>query len=383
VHDWEAGTIESAKNAIAVEPCPDGWSKSVVHSEVTFHQIAPYIGKLKSSIAHSLIEAFTRKGQTIYDPFCGAGTIAFEAWLSGRNCVANDLSVYACLITKAKLFPPASLEQALKRLSQTGYEAVQRLPRIHLDAVPPEVSAFFHPQTLREILAWVAAAINRNDNFLLASLLGILHHQRPGFLSFPSSHTVPYLRKKLFPSERFPQLYNYRTVQDRLERKVRRSFKRVAELDRRLIRKCYCKDASRLVPTIPVDAIITSPPYMRQLDYGRDNRLRLWFLGISDWLSLDKQISPREDNFLKVMADSLELWKTVLKRGKYCILVLGDTISRRFRKPLPAVILDIALQTVGGYELVKQVSSVIPEQRRVRRNHRGSRMEIVLVLRRT
>jgi hypothetical protein len=33
---------------------------------------------------------------------------------------------------------------------------------------------------------------------LLASMLGILHHQRPGFLSFPSSHLIPYnVRRKL------------------------------------------------------------------------------------------------------------------------------------------------------------------------------------------
>src|SRR5688572_29273192 len=53
----------------AVMPCPEHWRESVVYSECSLHQIAPFIGKLKSSIARSLIETYTEKGQTIYDPF--------------------------------------------------------------------------------------------------------------------------------------------------------------------------------------------------------------------------------------------------------------------------------------------------------------------------
>ena len=73
--------------------------------------------------------------------------------------------------------------------------------------VPMWVREFFHPETLRETLAWTLTLRERRRWFLLASLLGILHHQRPGFLSFPSSHTVPYLRKKAFPPAKFPELY--------------------------------------------------------------------------------------------------------------------------------------------------------------------------------
>ena len=52
---------------------------------------------------------------------------------------------------------------------------------------------------------------------------------------------------------------------------------------------------------------------MRQLDYAQDNRLRLWFLGVSDHTGLDNVISPRKSTFLKLIKKCLEKWKTLLK----------------------------------------------------------------------
>jgi len=90
------------------------WAGSALLAESTLHQLSPYIGKLKSSIAGSLISQFTEAGDFIYDPFSGSGTVALEAWTAGRNIVANDLSPYAALLTRAKLFPYATLQEALK-----------------------------------------------------------------------------------------------------------------------------------------------------------------------------------------------------------------------------------------------------------------------------
>lgn len=362
--------------------CPEHWRESVVYSECTLHQVAPFIGKLKSSIARSLVEAYTKKGQTVYDPFCGSGGIALESWIAGRNVIANDLSPYALLLTRAKLHPVANLNAALERISDAATHVQEVLPTVSTKQVPQWVTEFFHQDTLREILAWVATLRQRKEHQLLAALFGILHHQRPGFLSFPSSHTVPYLREHLFPRKQFPLLYAYRSVRDRLERKLRRTFKRVPQLDRSVKRRVCENDASIFAPPVAIDAIISSPPYMQQLDYGRDNRLRLWFLGIDDWQGLDDLVSPSEEKFLEVMRMSFILWKQLLGRDKHCVLVLGDSFSRRLKQPIPSVIAEMATREVGGYKLVSQTTSIIPKKRRVRRDCRGNRSETVLVLKR-
>ena len=353
------------------------WAGSVCHTEWTFHQLSPYIGKSKSSMAAALVREFTLPGNTVYEPFSGCGSIAFESWVAGCNVIANDLSPYASLLTRAKLFPNGSLELALDALHRAA-AAIKKEAKPDLRSVPKWVREFFHPDTLREILTWTAVLRRRRNWFLLACLMGILHHQRPGFLSFPSSHSVPYLRLRKFPHEQFPEMYKYRSLVDRLERKVARAFRRVPELDYDVRRSCYSQDAARFSPG-QVDVILTSPPYMRQLDYGRDNRLRLWFLGCHDSDALDKSVSPPESDFLYLMRECFRRWKDALKSEGTCVLVMGDACSRENRSALPDAVTQLAHD--NGFIFSDQRTDVIPSDRRVRRGITGSLSETILVLR--
>jgi hypothetical protein len=118
---------------------------------------------------------------------------------------------------------------------------------------------------------------------------------------------------------------------------------------------------------------------MRQLDYARDNRLRLWFLGVQDSRALDGEISPRKEAFLKLMGQCFKKWKTVLKPEKYCILVVGDGSSELEDANLPMLISGIAVQ--AGYTHVLDHTEAIPNERRVRRGLTGSTSETIFVLR--
>jgi hypothetical protein len=357
----------------------DAWTGSAWQTESTIHQLAPYIGKTKSTMAASLIGRHTRPGDIVFDPFSGCGTVAFEAWLAGRHVIANDLSPYANLLTRAKLFPYRSIDDA-RRDYQKVRRRVASVEPSDLRRVPVWVREFFHPRTLKEVLAWTDLLVAERRWFLLACLMGILHHQRPGFLSFPSSHTVPYLRIKKFPPHQFPELYEYRSVEDRLEAKIDRAFRRVPALDFGISRRCFSRSADQLVLSAHVDAILTSPPYMRQLDYGRDNRLRLWFLGCRDWDALDKAVSPRESEFLDLMRKCFGLWRNGLKRNGLCVLVIGDESSRAGCVELPDKVAQIATEE-HGFSLVSSHTDAIPNERRVRRGISGSTSETVLVLR--
>ena len=366
----------------ALHALAPNWAGSAWHTESTFHQLSPYIGKTKSSMASSLIAEFSNANDLVYDPFSGCGTIAFEAWRSGRHVVANDLSPYASLLTRAKLFPYPSLDHALSDIRRLARHLSPPGTTPSLDTVPPWVRQFFHCDTLHEVLMWVDALRAKRRWFLLACLMGILHHQRPGFLSFPSSHTIPYLRTTKFPPQQYPRLYEYRSVRDRLEAKVRRAFARVPTLDYTIRRRCYGTNAETLQLTRSVATILTSPPYMRQLDYGRDNRLRLWFLGCRDYESLDALVSPREHAFLTLMSRCFRHWRTLLAPGSYCILIVGDRCSRVGKTELPTLVSQIAT-TQGGYSLIQTHTETIPSARRVRRGITGSISEVILVLRRT
>ena len=368
---------QRASRISAVSLASAKWTGSVCNTEWTFHQLSPYIGKSKSSMAAALVREFTLPGHTVYEPFSGCGSIAFESWVAGCNVIANDLSPYASLLSRAKLFPYRSLELALDDLHRSG-AAIKKETKPDLRSVPKWVREFFHPDTLREILTWTAVLRRRRYWFLLACLMGILHHQRPGFLSFPSSHSVPYLRMRKFPREQFPEMYKYRSLVDRLEKKVARAFRRVPELDYDVRRSCYSRDAARCSPR-PVDVILTSPPYMRQLDYGRDNRLRLWFLGCRDSGALDESVSPTESDFLDLMRACFRRWKDALRSEGTCVLVMGDACSRENCSALPDAVKQLARDS--GFIFSDQRTDVIPSDRRVRRGITGSLSETILVLR--
>jgi len=361
---------------------PAAWSESAWRRECTLHQLSPFIGKMKSSVARALVSGHSGAGETIYDPFSGSGTVALEGWIAGRKIVANDLSPYAQVLTRAKLRPPQTLEEALSELHRASRQAGDLARSVDLRRVSPTVRPFFHPRTLREIVAWVSVLRANRQWFLLACLLGILHHQRPGFLSFPCSHMVPYLRSRQLPRESYPALYEYRQVEGRLRAKVERAFRRVPNLDRAVPRRCYAADAAAFVPKTHVDAIITSPPYMRQLDYGRDNRLRLWFLGCRDTRNLDMAVSPREGPFLALMERCFRNWRPLLAPKGHCVLVVGQECSRSSRTDLPSEIARIATRN-GAFRLVSEQREPAPIERRRRPELGGSRAEAILVLQST
>ena len=141
------------------------------------------------------------------------------------------------------------------------------------------------------------------------------------------------------------------------------------------------ENTTEFTPDRKVNTIITSPPYMKKLDYARDNRLRLWFLGVIDWKSLDKNISLSEKNFITFIRSCLKLWNQILVPKGLCVLVLGDANVRSYNMSLPEVISHIAINEICGYSLFWTYTEKIPDNRRVRRNNIGCHKETILVLR--
>ncbi|MBI4658541.1 MAG: DNA adenine methylase [Verrucomicrobia bacterium] len=180
---------------VAVESAPARWKQPCASTDCSLHQLSPYIGKMKNSIAVELVERFSKPGELVVDPFAGAGTIPFEAASRGRRVLAADISPYARILSKAKLAAPRSLGAALS-LAERALAEAGCFAKPDLREVPPWVRRFYHPDTLREVLNFASIRRRPGNQFLMACLHGILHHQRPGFLSYPSSHLVPYLRDR-------------------------------------------------------------------------------------------------------------------------------------------------------------------------------------------
>jgi hypothetical protein len=364
-----------------MEDLKTNWNGSVQHTECGLHQLSPYIGKMKSTMARSLIQQFSQEGDTVYDPFCGAGTVALESWITKRNIIAGDLSPYAYILTMAKMNPPKDIEAAIVHFESLWGKAIIEKERIDLRKIPLWIRIFFHQETLREALALRNILIIKKQWFFLSCLLGILHHWRPGFLSFPCSHTVPYLKDKLFSRENYPDLYAYRDVYPRMVSKIKRAFKRVPRFDYQASRKVSKTDAVRSQVKERISSIITSPPYMNSLSYARDNRLRLWFLGVEDYRCLEPLISPRKSSFLKTMQSLLSKWSELLEKNGPCVLVLGAVEKDKRYHDLPSEIIKETEKYDCGLRVTSIVKNLIPDNRRARNDCQAVREETIVVLR--
>jgi hypothetical protein len=309
------------------------WRASSVGNESTLHQLAPYIGKLKSSLAAALIESHSCKQDVIIDPFSGSGVVPLEALLRNRSVIAGDINPYAAVLTQAKMFPVRDVWSALGRASEyiARAKTIARRKRYRV-AAPKWVRVFFHPKTLAEVKT-LANLLRRNKEwFLLANLLGILHHQRPGFLSYPCSHLVPYLRERKFPRAKFPELYRYRDLEPRLMAKLLRTYARFEPVARRARRSFRHGDIGNLSLRSKAAVAITSPPYMNALDYGRDNRLRLWFVGVRSHRKLDDALPSDKEAFTELMQVTARKLRTHVQSHGKAVLVVGEV--RRSRKRL-------------------------------------------------
>lgn len=374
MHQNASGSVINPQSA------PLQWRDAATGSECTLHQLSPYIGKLKSSIAGDLIAQFSKVGELIVDPFCGAGTVPLEAVLRGRRAFGADVSPYARVLSSAKLHPPDSIEEALAEVARLHQEAVD-LPEPDLRTVPQWVRRFFHRETLREALKLAAICRKPGMEFYFACLLGILHHQRPGFLSYPSSHLVPYLRTNKFPRDHFPELYEYRPVLPRLLAKVRRSFRRSpANTKWSAVFRESAVENLRFPPRF--DALITSPPYMNALDYQRDNRLRLWFINPRLVDSAMDEATRTREAFVSAIERVAKKAEYGLRRSGHCVFVVGEQSKRRFEAHPAQSVVDTMAQHAPSLCLRQVVADYIPDVRRTRRECRGVKREMILVFKR-
>jgi DNA methylase len=365
--------------AATAEAAPLEWRTSAPGTDSRLHQLAPYIGKLKPVIARQLLHQFTAPGDVVLDCFSGSGTITLEAVLLGRRVLAFDINPYAVTLTRAKLEAPASLGAANQQLMQRLL-ASQARPRYADDEIPDWVRKFFHPETLQNALRFADECLERDDQFLLACLLSILHHQRPGFLSYPSSHLVPYLRDRKFPRSEYPEMYTERTLAPRIAAKLRRTYRDSRVVDRRGVLQVGQMGVADLQLDCKVDAIVTSPPYMNALDYVRDNRLRMWFL---DRCTVDYSPEPTEkqDQSDSITAAFARNALRYLRTGGYCVLIVGETVLRKRIKSHPAERILTKLVVAYPNLCVQQViQDEIPDVRRSRRAGSATKRELILVL---
>ena len=292
----------------------------------SIHEIS-YRACYKPQLPKFFIERLTRKNNVIYDPFLGRGTTLIEATLLGRKVVGNDVNPLSEILTAPRLSPP-NIFEIKQRLDEICLEKIQ--------AKDSELLAFFHPDTLLEILSWRKYFAERRANndfdkidaWLEMVACNRLTGHSKGFFSV---YTLPpnqatSVKSQLKINGKREQTPEYRNTKEIIYRKSH-------QLLREKLPQNYGQnpfqinigsaDSTAKIETESVDLIVTSPPFLDTVNYRQDNWLRMWFANIEIEENACWQIKNLTD-WLDKMQSAFQEFYRVLKPSGVIAFEVGE-----------------------------------------------------------
>jgi hypothetical protein len=297
----------------------------------SLHEIS-YRACFKPQLPRFFIERLTQPGEVVYDPFMGRGTTLLEAALLGRIPFGNDMSPLSLVLARPRLNPPA-WETLQQRLAE--------IPFAEGEAGPEELLVFYHPDTLREIIALrhylfqqqKKGPLDAVDEWIAMVALNRLTGHSPGFFSvytLPPNQAVS-IKSQLKINARRSQVPPRRDVPAIILKKSRQLLGDCDALLRRTLDQVAPRavlmtgpaDHTPQLPDASVALVVTSPPFLDVVDYATDNWLRCWFLGI-DATRVPLTVPGRTQPWQTVMRRVFHELNRVLKAGGHIAFEVGE-----------------------------------------------------------
>ncbi len=269
-------------------------------AESRWARLGPYYAMFPIEFARQVVEAFSRHGDTVLDPFCGRGTAPYVAMVSGRDAAGCDINPVAWLYAAVKTDPHPSLADVVRRIDEIAKAVRERdcRPGDEFQALAFGRRALGFINAARRELRWHESALDRTLAALLLHYLhaklgqGLSNQLRPTKAMCPD-YSVRWWRKRGLTTP--PDIDAAAFLQDRAAWRYAKGVPRHAGSA-----SVKLGDATDVLPDMPASArlILTSPPYIGVTNYRADNWLRLWALGEGpsrpDWSIDQKFCSTRK-----------------------------------------------------------------------------------------
>ncbi|HZU72485.1 MAG TPA: DNA methyltransferase [Acidimicrobiales bacterium] len=356
----------------------------------SMHTMCSYHGMFPPKLAHYFIERYSQPDEVVLDPFSGRGTTTLQARVEGRNTISNDLNPLAYVLTRAKAAPPTwtSVMGTIDQLERRYRARAQR----DVD-VPADIEMLFHKNTLRQLVFLRSYLFRRpmstwsREEFMIAgAVAGILHgaHRSDGSsqylsISMPNTFSMsPAYVRNFIRENRLIKLDQdvFECLRDKLARlyldETRGSAGQVSKRD-----ATGLLSNPKAMAAGSVDLIVTSPPYLQVVNYGTQNWIRLWWLGLDEVSrnagegrrKLDAKLDHQHnyDAYADFMLRTMKGARRVLKKTGVAVLVIGDVTVPG--KPSVALALQV-WEDIGDRTGLKQLAVIedsLPVQNKVSR----------------
>jgi hypothetical protein len=355
------------------------------------HEIS-YRACFKPQLPRFFIERLTRPGQVVYDPFLGRGTTALEAALLGRVPFGCDVNPLSRFMTAPRLDPPA-LAEIGARLDGLDWTAPAEAPE--------ELLVFYHPDTLREIVALRTYLLARQnsgqwdkvDDWIAMVALNRLTGHSAGFFSvytLPPNQAVS-VKSQLRINQRRNQTPPRRHVRKIILRKSRLLMSECDATTLACLRQAsssahlltQSSGSTPQIATGSVQLVVTSPPFLNVVDYATDNWLRCWFLGI-DAGAVRLTVPKKVEDWMVAMTGTFHELSRVLATGGHIAFEVGEVHGGKTRLE-EAVIpcglaagLELVLLMINQQEFTKTANCW-----GVDNNHKGTNTNRIVVFRKS
>jgi hypothetical protein len=123
---------------------------------------------------------------------------------------------------------------------------------------------------------------------------------------------------------------------------------------------------------------------MNELDYVRDNRLRLWFLTRSEPIVTDIRRKDREALFRSLIEETSSRVAARMKPRGLFAFVIGEATRGGKTSDTAGIVIDLfeKSENLRAFVLTTRIDDRIPDIRRARRDLRGTKRETILIFQR-
>jgi 16S rRNA G966 N2-methylase RsmD len=285
-----------------------------VSNPKSIHGIYPYRGKMSAIDAAHVISQLS-SADILLDPFCGTGTIVYEAQTRGMNALGIDNNPVACEIARGKT-EPIDVTATINHLASAVEEAKQSGS---YTSMPSEPSCYFHPDTADQIMRMLSVCdgFSSYEKSVLYGSICVAARACNGWLWTSTSIG------KLNPPLRQVDFYKI------MMRKARKHIVYVRGHPQAKIHQYDTRRIYEVIPENSIDVVYSSPPYFDALDYtGYYTKIVMEVLGIDRGVVRDGLIQ-RYSTFRDDMAMALRAIDRVVKEDALIIFVVGDRMVRR------------------------------------------------------
>jgi 16S rRNA G966 N2-methylase RsmD len=285
-----------------------------VSNPKSIHGIYPYRGKMSAIDAAHVIGQLSSTG-TLLDPFCGTGTIVYEAQARGMNAIGVDNNPVACEIARGKT-EPLDIDSTIYNLESSLEEA--KRCKSHL-SMPPEPSRYFHRKTAEQIMRMLAVSRSYSayEKSVLYGSICVAARACNGWIWTSTSIG------KLNPPLR--QVDFYKIVM----RKARKHIIYVRGQPNAAIHQYDTRRIYDIIPEKSIDIVYSSPPYFDALDYtGYYTKIVMEVLGMDRGAIRDGLIQ-RYSTYKDDMKLALKAIDRVIREDAIIIFVVGDRMVHR------------------------------------------------------